>query len=250
MQKLCYVQIKILAKKLIDISPPGLKKVFYSGDGASAVEVAIKMAFQYWMIKGRSEKKKFVCLEDGYHGSTETLLNQLGSRFTDTNFIGIRVLAPRDSNSFIRRYTDDYMEVEKLVAKWKKTKTVSLKGSGYDTYFGLSSTALSQDTDFFVKEDATKGQIKSAFVKSLRTKKMNKNKDGIYIYNEDAYKGIKKACNLASKTLDMISQFIEPGVTTEELDKKCHDFIVAHNSVPATLGYRGYPKSCCISIEP
>jgi len=113
-------------------------------------------------------------VEDGYHGSTETLLNQLGSRFTDTNFIGIRVLAPRDSNSFIRRYTDDYMEVEKLVAKWKKTKTVSLKGSGYDTYFGLSSTALSQDTDFFVKEDATKGQIKSAFVKSLRTKKMNK----------------------------------------------------------------------------
>ena len=60
----------ILAKKLIDISPPGLKKVFYSGDGASAVEVAIKMAFQYWMIKGRSEKKKFVCLEDGYHGDT------------------------------------------------------------------------------------------------------------------------------------------------------------------------------------
>ena len=78
---------------------------------------------------------------------------------------------------------------------------------------------------------------------------MHKNKDGIYIYSEDAYKGIKKACNLASKTLDMIGQFIEPGVTTEELDKKCHDFIVAHNSVPATLGYRGYPKSCCISLN-
>ena len=51
------------------------------------------------------------------------------------------------------------------------------------------------------------------------TKKMHKNKDGIYIYSEDAYKGIKKACNLASKTLDMIGQFIEPGVTTEELDR-------------------------------
>ena len=43
---------------------------------------------------------------------------------------------------------------------------------------------------------------------------MNKNKDGIYIYNEDAYKGIKKACELASKTLDMIGQFIE-----EKLEK-------------------------------
>ena len=52
---------------------------------------------------------------------------------------------------------------------------------------------------------------------------MHKNKDGIYIYNEDAYMGIKKACKLASETLDMIGQFIEPGVTTEELDKKCHD---------------------------
>ncbi len=59
-----------LAQKLIGISPPGLKKVFYSGDGASAVEVAIKMAFQYWNQKGHPEKTKFVCLENGYHGDT------------------------------------------------------------------------------------------------------------------------------------------------------------------------------------
>ena len=78
---------------------------------------------------------------------------------------------------------------------------------------------------------------------------MHKNKDGIYIYNDDAYKGIRKACEIASKTLDMIGDYVEPGVTTEELDKKCHDFILSHNSVPATLGYRGYPKSCCISLN-
>jgi len=60
----------LLAKKLIDISPKGLKKVFYSGDGASAVEVALKMAFQYWLIKGKPEKSKFVCLKGGYHGDT------------------------------------------------------------------------------------------------------------------------------------------------------------------------------------
>jgi methionyl aminopeptidase len=80
-------------------------------------------------------------------------------------------------------------------------------------------------------------------------KKMHKNKDGILIYNEDALMGIKKACEIASRTLDMIGQHVEPGVTTEELDKKCHDFILAHQSVPATLGYRGYPKSCCISLN-
>ncbi len=60
----------ILAKKLIDIAPKGLKKVFYSGDGASAVEVALKMAFQYWLLKDKPAKQKFVCLKDGYHGDT------------------------------------------------------------------------------------------------------------------------------------------------------------------------------------
>lgn len=59
-----------LAQKIIEICPPGLKKVFYSGDGASAVEVAIKMAFQYWNQKGHPEKIKFVFLENGYHGDT------------------------------------------------------------------------------------------------------------------------------------------------------------------------------------
>ncbi len=59
-----------LAKELIEICPKGLTKVFYSGDGASAVEVAIKMAFGYWQHKGRPEKRKFVSLENGYHGDT------------------------------------------------------------------------------------------------------------------------------------------------------------------------------------
>lgn len=59
-----------LAKELIDICPTGLKKVFYSGDGASAVEVALKMAFQYWQHKGKEKKTKFVYLENGYHGDT------------------------------------------------------------------------------------------------------------------------------------------------------------------------------------
>lgn len=60
----------ILAKKLIDIAPKGLKKVFYSGDGASAVEVALKMAFHYWILRNKPEKQKFICLKDGYHGDT------------------------------------------------------------------------------------------------------------------------------------------------------------------------------------
>ncbi|MGH7891294.1 MAG: adenosylmethionine--8-amino-7-oxononanoate transaminase, partial [Thermodesulfobacteriota bacterium] len=60
----------LLAKELIDICPPGLKKVFYSGDGASAVEVALKMAFQYWQHRGKPGKTKFVSLRNAYHGDT------------------------------------------------------------------------------------------------------------------------------------------------------------------------------------
>ena len=59
-----------LAKELIEVCPKGLAKVFYSGDGASAVEVALKMAFQYWQHRGKPKKTKFVSLENGYHGDT------------------------------------------------------------------------------------------------------------------------------------------------------------------------------------
>jgi hypothetical protein len=57
---------------------------------------------------------------------------------------------------------------------WKKLKTCTITTSGYHKYFGLSSQHISQETDFDVKEDATKAQIKSAFKKSLSNKKMNK----------------------------------------------------------------------------
>jgi adenosylmethionine-8-amino-7-oxononanoate aminotransferase len=59
-----------LAKKLVEAAPPGLKKVFYSDNGSTANEVALKMAFQYWQHKGYSEKTQFVALQYGYHGDT------------------------------------------------------------------------------------------------------------------------------------------------------------------------------------
>lgn len=59
-----------LAEELVKMSADNLTKVFYSDNGSTAVEVAIKMAFQYWMQVGRAEKKKFVALENSYHGDT------------------------------------------------------------------------------------------------------------------------------------------------------------------------------------
>ena len=59
-----------LAARLIEIVPPGLTRVFYSDAGATAVEIALKLAFQYWQLRGRSERARFVSLEGAYHGDT------------------------------------------------------------------------------------------------------------------------------------------------------------------------------------
>ncbi len=59
-----------LARRLAEISPAGLNKVFYSDSGSTAVEVALKIAFQYWRNIGKETKTKFVRLSDAYHGDT------------------------------------------------------------------------------------------------------------------------------------------------------------------------------------
>ena len=59
-----------LAEKLIKITPKGLERVFFSDSGSVAVEVAMKMALQYWYAKGDSEKTEFVSIKKGYHGDT------------------------------------------------------------------------------------------------------------------------------------------------------------------------------------
>ena len=59
-----------LAERLMAIAPPGLEKVFYSDDGSTAAEVAIKMAFHFFRQNGRPERDRFICLENGYHGDT------------------------------------------------------------------------------------------------------------------------------------------------------------------------------------
>ena len=59
-----------LAKELIKIVPKGLSRVFYSDSGSEAVEIALKMAFQYWQNKGEKKRTKFIRLTNAYHGDT------------------------------------------------------------------------------------------------------------------------------------------------------------------------------------
>jgi len=59
-----------LARRLAEIAPPGLTRVFYSDSGSTAAEIALKMAFQYWHQQGRPERTRFIALRDAYHGDT------------------------------------------------------------------------------------------------------------------------------------------------------------------------------------
>jgi hypothetical protein len=118
----------------------------------------------------------------GYHTFTDTLLKNLKDKFSSMNFIGIRVLESRNAYRFIQLYHSQLdKQYDKIQSDWKKLKSFTIINSGYDAYFGLSATALSQDTEFEVHECATKSQIKSAFVKSLKTKKLNKKVLGEFI---------------------------------------------------------------------
>ena len=121
-------------------------------------------------------------LDCEWYEFTDILLRNLRDNFTDVNFIGIRVLEPRDANGFIRRYTGWNTEAFGKIQKiWKKERAFAIRKSGYHTYFGLSGTALSSDSEFDVDDGATKAKIKSAFAKSLKGKKMNKKVLGEFI---------------------------------------------------------------------
>jgi adenosylmethionine-8-amino-7-oxononanoate aminotransferase len=60
----------VLAKRLVEMTPPNLTRVFYSDAGATAVEIALKMALQYWQLRGATQRTQFVSLTDAYHGDT------------------------------------------------------------------------------------------------------------------------------------------------------------------------------------
>ena len=112
--------------------------------------------------------------DDNSFTMTDVLLQNLRDKFTDVNFIGFRILPPREASYFAKRYVEYGDELEKIMKVWRKEKSFAIKKSGYHVYFGLSASALDSDDSFEVKEDATKTDIKKAFFKSLKGKKMNK----------------------------------------------------------------------------
>ena len=73
--------------------------------------------------------------------------------------------------------------------------------------------------------------------------------NNVLIHDESGFEGMRKAGALAADVLDMITEHVKQGTTTETLDKKCHEYIIKHGAIPAPLNYKGFPKSTCISLN-
>lgn len=71
----------------------------------------------------------------------------------------------------------------------------------------------------------------------------------ILIKSKEEIKKMRSAGRAAVEVLDFITPFVQIGITTEEIDRRCHEYITSHGWIPATLGYKGYTKSTCTSIN-
>lgn len=78
---------------------------------------------------------------------------------------------------------------------------------------------------------------------------MYNDSDHIAIHSPSDFEGMRKAGHLAARTLDFIEPYVKEGVTTQELNDLCHDYIIKHNAIPAPLGYKGFPRSICTSVN-
>jgi methionyl aminopeptidase len=71
----------------------------------------------------------------------------------------------------------------------------------------------------------------------------------VIIKTPEQIEGIRKSGKLAASTLAYLKQFVQPGVTTAFIDKKCNEFVRDHHALPATLYYKNFPASCCTSVN-
>ena len=102
----------VLGKKLVEAAPRGLQRVFYSDSGATAVEIALKMAYEYWQLRGDSGRDLFVSLAQSYHGDTIGAMSlgyseDFHSRYRRLLFPRLRISPPHLYRYYLRETAED-----------------------------------------------------------------------------------------------------------------------------------------------
>jgi len=72
---------------------------------------------------------------------------------------------------------------------------------------------------------------------------------GSHVQSPEAIEKIRAAGKIAAQAIQLVGEHCKPGITTDELDRIGHEFIISQGAYPSTLGYRGYPKSLCSSLN-
>ena len=112
-----------LAKKINEITPSSLQKVFFSDSGSVSVEVAMKFAIQYWYSRNQNSKKKFLTVRNGYHGDTmgtmsvSDPINGLHAIFKNSLLKQYHVSCPEDIDLYNRRTSRSLKEMEKKIKR-------------------------------------------------------------------------------------------------------------------------------------
>ena len=147
------------------------------GRGYDADEVYASHMGAGYFLRDRKTGKMYAFEGGYYYSQTNQYVHYLRDRFPECSIMNIRLLASGEWHRFKQSCLGhEYNEenVKLADAQWRKTKTFICTASAWSVQYGLAASALKNDAEFEVAEDATKAQIKKAFTKSLGSKKMNK----------------------------------------------------------------------------
>lgn len=115
-----------LAQELLNIVPKGLQHIFYSDSGSVSVEVAMKMALQYWHSKNKAEKNQFVSIKKGYHGDTWHAMSVCdpvtGMHHIFNNKLSVQHFLPSPCSKFDGKFVESEIEVVELFLKENNKK--------------------------------------------------------------------------------------------------------------------------------
>lgn len=150
-------------------NPSGISRKNYNGEEY----IGVNYSWQT-VIRNRKNGRMYPAYTDrNFPAYSKILMSYLKDSFTNVNFINFRIANAKELRNCWHNFSDK-TDYEKVRDSFRKNKFVSFQKSGFDKFFVLSSNNMNDDSEFEVAEDATKSQIKTAFVKSLSKKKTNK----------------------------------------------------------------------------
>ena len=126
-------------------------------------------------LRDRQTGRVYKPFNGNFSEVTSTFIQQVRDRHPEVSVVGFRILSSRDLSTFVGRYGSRETSYEEVQKQWRKDKSAIIPNPmSFTALYAIANTALDDDAEFEVAQDATKGQITRAFKKMLKTKGSNK----------------------------------------------------------------------------